>query len=220
MRTSPPTTLRELPSARVIRPQRTTDAQQIGTQPQRVTTLDGAGRIDPPNGWDAGRGSPRLEQGRLAASIRLAGTKRNGAAVHHEQGIEGVDEVGVIGFDVERVNLDAQLCQQVHVAIVLALRGGQVDREQKAMRRIVEGCAEGSSGTLDERLAHVAPSCSGRPSDGMARRSFRTKPIGFRIHRTRTATRSSIGSRLVMAAPWYDRGSKLDSNRCASPPGT
>ena len=111
------------------------------------------GAVDAPERRDAGRLGPGLQQRRLAGAVRLAGAERDGAAVGHEQRIERVDEVRIVGLGLEDVDRRPEPGQDLEERVVLAARNVEVDRVQEAVRGIVECAPEGFAGPFDEHVA-------------------------------------------------------------------
>ncbi len=91
----------ELPGAGVVRSQGPPDAEQVGTQPQRVAALDSAWRLDPSDGRDALAAGPGLDRRGLSGTIRLPRPERDGATIGDEERVERVDEVRALEFRLE-----------------------------------------------------------------------------------------------------------------------
>ncbi len=119
---------RELPCAGVVRAKRSTDAEQVRAKPERVAALDGPGRLDPAGRGDPGGPRPGLERVGLGRPVGLAGPKRDGTAIGHQQRIEGVHEVGAVELRVEDVDTRAERRERRHEGVMLAARELEVDR--------------------------------------------------------------------------------------------
>ena len=116
----------QLAGAGVVRPEGPPDHEEAVAEPHRVAGLDGARRLDPAGRRDPAGGQSTLDDRRLARAVRLARPERHGAGVGHEERIEDVDEIGVVGQVVGRavaqdVDADAELVERAHEAVVLAL---------------------------------------------------------------------------------------------------
>src|SRR5512142_868721 len=116
--------LAELAGALGIRPERPPDAEEVRAEPERVATLDGAGRLDPTGGRDPRRPRPRLERARLEPPAGLARPERDRAGIRDEERIEGVDEIGAVELGVEPVDPRPERRQDLDEPIVLVLGEG------------------------------------------------------------------------------------------------
>ena len=145
--------LRELSGARIVRPQRAPDAQQVRPQPERVAALDRPGRRDPARRRDARSPGPALEDGGLALPVRLAGSEGNRPAIRNQQRIERVDQVRIGGLLVQHMNGRAEPVERLHEHVVLALGPPEIDRSQEAVGWLIERPPEGRTRPLHEDVA-------------------------------------------------------------------
>ena len=96
--------------------------------------------------------APALDHRLLAEAVLLAGSQRHHAAVGDQGRVERVGQVGVV-LVAQLVDGGAEGLEECGQGVVLALRGGQVDRVQIAVRGVVEGGAERRRGAFDQHLA-------------------------------------------------------------------
>ena len=143
---------RQLARARIVRPERPPDAEQVGAKPERVATLDRPGRLDAPERRDPGGRRPGLDRRRLAGPVRLAGPERDRAAVGHQQRVERVDEVRTVGLGLEDVDRRPERGQHLDERVVLPPCQLEVDRMEEPVRGIIEGGPEGRPRPLDEHV--------------------------------------------------------------------
>jgi hypothetical protein len=86
---------RELLDAARVRAVAAADEERVVVEPERVAAVDRPRRLDPGGDGDAGAREGGLERGRLAEAPVLARPQEDGALVADEDGVVGVDGVGV-----------------------------------------------------------------------------------------------------------------------------
>ena len=114
--------LGELAGARVVRPQRSTDAEQVRPEPERVAAFDR--RRAPRSGRRSGSRPPSSMPRRASGSPDRFGLPgRSGIAPRSrdQQRIERVDEVRIVGLGVEDVDRRAEPIERLDEPVVLAL---------------------------------------------------------------------------------------------------
>ena len=146
----------ELACALGVGAQGPADAQQVRSEPERVTALDRPRILDPADRRHAALIQPGLFEQLLAAPVGLARPERDRALVGDEQRVELVDEIRRIALGVELVDRRPEPRQELDEGVVLALGDVEVDRVEEAVGRVVEGPPERRAGPLDEDVASGA----------------------------------------------------------------
>ena len=148
--------LRELARARVVRPQRPPDAEQVRPKPERVAALDRPRRLDPAGRRDPRGLRPRLEERGLARAVRLAGPQRDRPAVADERAGRTCRR-GPDRWSRRRGRGRSTPSRSSVSTSVSCSRWApvEVDRAEEAVGRVVEGPPEGRPRPLHEHLAQV-----------------------------------------------------------------